>query len=168
MPDYNLNPTVMRAEGANGGWILISSKGNNIGGVTAASSTAGSQAESEPNDGFSMATAGDMGLSKARSGNHVPYSIKTMGHGIDGGSVMGSIVGYSASASETSRFVAGASINTPNIGNSALIIEELDCGGQDALNTCENSFFGPHLGLGRQKNVIRLGQTPDVELLFVF
>ena len=51
---------------------------------------------------------------------------------------------------------AGASINTPNIGNSALIIEELDWGGQDALNTCENSFFGPHLGLGRQKNVIRL------------
>ena len=30
------------------------------------------------------------------------------------------------------------------------------------MNTCENSFFGPHLGLGRQKNVIRLGQTPDV------
>ena len=57
---------------------------------------------------------------------------------------------------------AGASINTPNIGNSALIIEELDWGGQDALNTCENSFFGPHLGLGRQKNVIRLRQTPDV------
>ena len=46
---------------------------------------------------------------------------------------------------------AGASINTPNIRNSALIIEELDWGGQDALNTCENSFFGPHLGLGRQK-----------------
>ena len=46
---------------------------------------------------------------------------------------------------------AGASINTPNIGNSALIIEELDWGDQDALNTCENSFFGPHLGLGRQK-----------------
>ena len=46
---------------------------------------------------------------------------------------------------------AGASINTPNIGNSALIIEELDWGGQDALNTCENSFFGSHLGLGRQK-----------------
>ena len=45
----------------------------------------------------------------------------------------------------------GASINTPNIENSALIIEELDWGGQDALNTCENSFFGPHLGLGRQK-----------------
>ena len=43
----------------------------------------------------------------------------------------------------------GASINTSNIGNSALIIEELDWGGQDALNTCENSFFGPHLGLGR-------------------
>ena len=58
---------------------------------------------------------------------------------------------------------AGASINTPNIGNSALIIEELDWGGQDALNTCENSFFGPHFGLGRQKNVVRLGQTPDVE-----
>ena len=48
-------------------------------------------------------------------------------------------------------FDAGASINTPNIGNSALIIEELDLGGQDALNTCENSFVGPHLGLGRQK-----------------
>ena len=59
---------------------------------------------------------------------------------------------------------AGASINTPNIGNSTLIIKELDWGGQDALNTCENSFFGPHLGLGRQKNVIRLGQTSDVEL----
>ena len=57
----------------------------------------------------------------------------------------------------------GASINTPNIGNSALIIEELDWGGQDALNTCENSFFGPQLGLGRQKNVVRLGQTPYVE-----
>ena len=63
-----------------------------------------------------------------------------------------------------SRCDARASINTPNIGNSALIIEELDWGGQDALNTCENSFFGPHLGLGRQKNVIRLGQTPDVKL----
>ena len=36
---------------------------------------------------------------------------------------------------------AGASINTPNIGNSTLIIEELDWGGQDTLNTCENSFF---------------------------
>ena len=36
---------------------------------------------------------------------------------------------------------AGASINTPNIGNLALIIEELDWRGQDALNTCENSFF---------------------------
>ena len=59
---------------------------------------------------------------------------------------------------------AGAPINTPNIGNSALIIEELDWGGQDVLNTCENSFFGPHLGLGRPKNVIRLGQTPDVKL----
>ena len=58
---------------------------------------------------------------------------------------------------------AGASINTPNIGNSALIIEELDWGGQDALNTCENSFFGPHLGLRRQKNVVRLGQNLDVE-----
>ena len=58
---------------------------------------------------------------------------------------------------------ARASINTPNIGKSALIIEELDWGGQDALNTCENSFFGHHLGLGRQKNVVRLGQTPDVE-----
>ena len=46
---------------------------------------------------------------------------------------------------------AGAPINTSNIGNSALIIKELDWGGQDALNTCENSFFGPHLGLGRQK-----------------
>ena len=57
----------------------------------------------------------------------------------------------------------GASINTPNIRNSAPIIEELDWGGQDALNTCENSFFGPHLGLGRQKYVVRLRQTPDVE-----
>ena len=34
---------------------------------------------------------------------------------------------------------AGASINTLNIGNSALIIEELDWGGHDTLNTCENS-----------------------------
>ena len=42
---------------------------------------------------------------------------------------------------------AGASINTSNIGKSALIIKELDWGGQDELNTCENSFFGPHLGL---------------------
>ena len=58
---------------------------------------------------------------------------------------------------------ARASINTPNIGNSALIIEELDWGGHDALNTCENSFFGPYLGLGRQKNAVILGQTPDVE-----
>ena len=63
-----------------------------------------------------------------------------------------------------SYFDAGASINAPNIGNSALIIEELDWGGQEALNTCENSFFGPHLGLGRQKNVVKLRQTPDVEL----
>ena len=46
-----------------------------------------------------------------------------------------------------------------NIGNSALIIEELDWGGQDAFNTCENSFFGPHLGLEMPKNVVRLGQT---------
>ena len=36
---------------------------------------------------------------------------------------------------------AGASINTPNIGNSTLIIEELDWGGQDALNTCETPFL---------------------------
>ena len=42
-------------------------------------------------------------------------------------------------------FDAGASINTSNIGNSALIIKELDWGGQDALNTCENFFFGPRL-----------------------
>ena len=68
----------------------------------------------------------------------------------------------------TSSSDAGASINTPNIGNSALIIEELDWGGQDALNTCENSFFGLHLGLGRKKNVVRLGQTPDVELPYLF
>ena len=61
---------------------------------------------------------------------------------------------------------ARASINTPNILNSNLIIEELDWGGQDELNTCEISFFGPHLGLGRQKNVIRLGQTPDVKLSY--
>ena len=58
---------------------------------------------------------------------------------------------------------AGASINTPNIGSSALIIEELDWGGRKALNTCENSLFKPHLGLGRQKNVVKLGQIPDVE-----
>ena len=63
-----------------------------------------------------------------------------------------------------SMFDARSSINRSNIGNSALIFKELDWGGQDALNTCENSFFGPHLGLGRQKNVIRLGQTSDVEL----
>ena len=36
---------------------------------------------------------------------------------------------------------AGASINTPNIRSSALIIEELDWGGQKALNTCEKSLF---------------------------
>ena len=36
------------------------------------------------------------------------------------------------------------------------------------MNTCENSFFGPHLGLGRQKNDVRLGQTPDVELPYLF
>ena len=59
---------------------------------------------------------------------------------------------------------AGASINTPNIGNSALIIEELDWGGQDALNTCENSLFGPHLGLGRQKKRDQTWTTPNVEL----
>ena len=58
---------------------------------------------------------------------------------------------------------AGASINTQNIGSSALIIKELDWGGQKALNTCENSLFGPHLGLRRQKNVVKLGQIPDVE-----
>ena len=54
---------------------------------------------------------------------------------------------------------AEASINTPNIGNSALIIEELDWGGQDELHTCENSFFGPHLGLGKQKKKKKCGQT---------
>ena len=58
---------------------------------------------------------------------------------------------------------AGASINTPNIESSVLIIEELDWGGQKALNTCENSLFGPHLGLRRQKNVVKLGQVSDVE-----
>ena len=46
---------------------------------------------------------------------------------------------------------AGASINTPNIGNSALIIEELDWGGQDALNTCENSFFWTSFGPWKAK-----------------
>ena len=35
------------------------------------------------------------------------------------------------------------------------------------MNTCENSVFGPHLGLGRQKNVIRLGKTPDVGFCLV-
>ena len=45
----------------------------------------------------------------------------------------------------------GASINTPNIESSSLIIEELDWGCQKALNTCENSLFGLHLGLGKQK-----------------
>ena len=39
------------------------------------------------------------------------------------------------------RIDAGASINTPNIGSSALIIKELDWGGQKALDACENSFF---------------------------
>ena len=59
---------------------------------------------------------------------------------------------------------AGASINTPNIGNLALIIEELDWGGQDALNTCENSFFLDLIwSLEGKKNMVRLGQTPDVE-----
>ena len=51
---------------------------------------------------------------------------------------------------------AGASINTPNIGSSTLIIEELDWGSQEALNTCENTLFRPHLGLERQK---KCGQT---------
>ena len=46
---------------------------------------------------------------------------------------------------------AGVSINTPNIGSSALIIEELNWGGQKSLNTCENSLFGPHLGLEGKK-----------------
>ena len=50
----------------------------------------------------------------------------------------------------------GASINTLNIGSSALIIEEFDLRGQKALNTCENSLFGFHLSLGRQK---KRGQT---------
>ena len=58
---------------------------------------------------------------------------------------------------------ARASINTPNIGSSTLIIEELDWECQKALNTCENSLFGPHLGLGKQKNVVKIGQIPDVE-----
>ena len=58
---------------------------------------------------------------------------------------------------------AGVYINTPNIRSSALIIEELDWGGQKALNTCENSLFRPHLGLGRQKNGVKLGQIHDVE-----
>ena len=46
---------------------------------------------------------------------------------------------------------AGASINTPNIGNSTLIIEELDWGGQDTLNTCENSFFWTSFGPWKAK-----------------
>ena len=58
---------------------------------------------------------------------------------------------------------AGASIHTSNIGSSALIIEELDLGGQKALNTCENSLFGPHLGLEGKKNLGKLGQIFDVE-----
>ena len=57
----------------------------------------------------------------------------------------------------------GPSINTPNIASSALIIEELDWGGQKALNTYENSIFRPHLGLGRQKNVVKLRQILDIE-----
>ena len=59
---------------------------------------------------------------------------------------------------------AGASINTPNIGSSALIIGKLDWGGKKALNTCEKSLSGPHLGLGRQKNVVKLGQILEVDL----
>ena len=51
----------------------------------------------------SMAATGDMGLSMARSRNHVPDSVKAMGHGVDGGPVMGSIVGHSVPAPETSR-----------------------------------------------------------------
>ena len=61
----------------------------------------------------------------------------------------------------------GASINTPNIGSLTLIIEELDWGGQKALNTCENSLFGPHLGLGRQKKVVKLGQILDAPILIL-
>ena len=46
---------------------------------------------------------------------------------------------------------AGVSINTPNIGNSALIIEELDWGGQDALNTCEKLLFWTSFGPWKAK-----------------
>ena len=58
---------------------------------------------------------------------------------------------------------AGASINTPNIGSLALIIEELDWGGQKALDICENSLFGPNLGIGKQKNMVKLRQILDVK-----
>ena len=44
-----------------------------------------------------------MGLSMARSGNHVPNSVKAMGHGVDGGPMTGSNVVHSASEPETSR-----------------------------------------------------------------
>ena len=53
-------------------------------------------------------------------------------------------------------FDAGASINTPNIESLALIIEELDWGGQKSIEHSENSLFRPHLGLGRPK---KRGQT---------
>ena len=54
---------------------------------------------------------------------------------------------------------AESSINTPNIGSSALSIEEFDWGGQKALNTCENSLARPYLGLGRKKNLSNLGKS---------
>ena len=55
---------------------------------------------------------------------------------------------------------AGASINTPNIGNSALIIEELDWGGQEALNTCENSFFWTSFGPWKTKKRDQIWTNP--------
>ena len=51
----------------------------------------------------SMSTARKMGLSMARSRNHVPDSDKAKGHGDDGSSMMGSIVVHSESAPETFR-----------------------------------------------------------------
>ena len=51
----------------------------------------------------SMSTARKMGLSMARSVNHVPNSDKAKGHGDDGSPMMGSIVVHSESAPETFR-----------------------------------------------------------------
>ena len=54
----------------------------------------------------------------------------------------------------------GASIKTPNIRNSTLIIEELGWGGQDTLNTCENSFFWTSFGPWKAKKRGRTWTNP--------